>query len=155
MLSFRRVTSSDVNLLFDWTNDPETRNNSFNNEPIPYEEHVAWFNHKINDANALLLLFYNPQNEPIGLVRFDHKKDHTIISISIDKDHRGKGHSTEMLKLACVEAKKSLLTEKILAYVHQRNQASNKSFMRSGFQLEKVETVNNIISHIYTLSFNK
>ena len=46
VMQIRQVenTSEDCNLIYNLSNDPLVRANSFNSEPIIYENHVKWFN---------------------------------------------------------------------------------------------------------------
>lgn len=46
----------DSSLVYNLSNAPLVRINSFNSEPIIYENHVKWFNKVINDSNILLFL---------------------------------------------------------------------------------------------------
>lgn len=46
----------DSSLIYNLSNDPLVRINSFNSEPIIYENHVKWFNKVINDSNILFFL---------------------------------------------------------------------------------------------------
>lgn len=46
----------DSSLVYNLSKDPLVRINSFNSEPIIYENHVKWFNKVINDSNILLFL---------------------------------------------------------------------------------------------------
>ena len=55
-LQFREATSSDVDLIFTWANDPEGRRFSFHHEPIPYEDHVNWFTRKLSDDTCRIYI---------------------------------------------------------------------------------------------------
>ena len=46
----------DSSLVYNLSNAPLVRINSFNSEPIIYENHVKWFNEVINDSNILFFL---------------------------------------------------------------------------------------------------
>ena len=46
----------DSSLVYNLSNAPLVRSNSFNSEPIIYENHVKWFNKVINDSNILFFL---------------------------------------------------------------------------------------------------
>ena len=48
----------DCSLIYNLSNDPLVRINSFNSEPIIYENHVKWFNKVINDSNILFFLVF-------------------------------------------------------------------------------------------------
>ena len=71
MLTYRTAQPADARLYFDWANDPDTRQQSFNSAPISLETHTAWFTRKLADPNALLLCFTNETGEPVGQVRFE------------------------------------------------------------------------------------
>ena len=53
--SFRDVYESDGNLLHLWSNDPETRKNSFNSNFIKRKEHEGGL--KLNDPNVIMWLY--------------------------------------------------------------------------------------------------
>ena len=46
----------DSSLVYNLSNAPLVRANSFDSEPIIYENHVKWFNKVINDSNILFFL---------------------------------------------------------------------------------------------------
>jgi len=46
ILHLVEAASKDAELIYNWANDPEVRNNAVNNEPIIYENHLEWFNKK-------------------------------------------------------------------------------------------------------------
>ena len=39
----RKATIEDMDLLFQWANDPVVRKNSFSTAEISYEEHTKWY----------------------------------------------------------------------------------------------------------------
>ena len=43
-VKLRTVKKEDVDILYEWANDPITRKNSFSEERIEYITHVNWFN---------------------------------------------------------------------------------------------------------------
>ena len=53
VMQIRQVENgeNDCNLIYNLSKDPLVRSNSFNSEPIIYENHVKWFNKVINDSN--------------------------------------------------------------------------------------------------------
>jgi len=48
----RKAECADVDLLFEWANDSEVRNNSFNTVDIKYEEHKRWFENCMLDKDV-------------------------------------------------------------------------------------------------------
>ena len=79
----KAATEKDINLLFEWTNDPSVRQNSFNSAPIPFEDHQRWFHRVLNDPNTFLYILYDAE-VPIGQIRLDKPEDGSaIINYSI------------------------------------------------------------------------
>lgn len=149
IISFRKATKNDVQLLFDWSNDTLTRQNSYQSEKINFSDHKKWFHNKINDKNSLLLIGAI-KNNPIGLVRFDAKEENSTIGITIDKNFRGKKLAPKLL----IEASKVYFKEfskPVLAYIKKENIASVKSFEKAGFTYYKEEKINQIDSYVYKL----
>ena len=154
-IQHRLATAADVQLYFDWANDPTTRHQSFNSEPISWEKHVAWFTRKVTDRCALLLVFETNANVPIGQVRFERfDEDRTedvdngytgtssetidlsldkAISISVDARFRGKGIASMLIEEACEFIRKRESAIHIVAYIKPDNVASVRAFERAGF----------------------
>lgn len=132
----RHVTINDAKLLFDWANDANTRQNSFNSEPIHWDDHVNWLQNRLARTDNLMYLFVLDSN-PIGIVRFDIAKD-TVVGITISPAHRGKGLGSEILKLACNKFWETH-NKSILAYIKIDNLASQKAFNNAGFVFNKME----------------
>ena len=148
MIHYRKATIKDVEIIFNWSNDPVVRQFSFNSEPIAYENHVNWFNAKLLDDSSFFYIFSNTQNENIGLVRIENKEAETIIGILIDKNHRGKSYSSEMLLQATSAFFKIFPEKSIRAYIKNNNLASIKSFTKAGFINSQNIIINNIPSVI-------
>ena len=55
-LSLREVTAKDMDLLYEWANDPTVRQNAFHTEPIPYENHKMWFAKNLADREVLMYI---------------------------------------------------------------------------------------------------
>jgi RimJ/RimL family protein N-acetyltransferase len=148
MIRFRKAETKDVDIYFNWANDPEVRQHSYNQESIPYEKHVEWFNRNINDPAHLFLIFFDPdENIPLGQVRFvkDSSKN-AIISVSVDQHFRGKGLGTQVISLASVFFHEHDDASSVTAYIKQDNIASLKSFIAAGFVVKENCTYKNIPS---------
>lgn len=130
---FRKVTKADCKLLFDWANDPETRNNSFNTEPIEWEKHVEWFDGKLKDENCQMYI-YMDFFMPLGLVRIDGSENEGTISYSIAPDKRGQGLGTSMLLLLEKMLSKKMPSDFLLkAEVKAENKGSRRIFEKLGY----------------------
>jgi RimJ/RimL family protein N-acetyltransferase len=138
----RKAKLSDLNLYFEWTNDPATRSNSFNTQEIDYQGHTNWFSRKIDDKKALLLVFENEKNIPVGQIRIEQKTDENIVGISIDKNFRGLGLAVPMLTSACEAFFTEFQAKNIHAYIKKTNLASLNSFKKAGFEVIEELLVN-------------
>ena len=159
-IALRPVTLADTDLLFQWANDPETRQNSFSTQPILYEEHVKWMQTKLACSDTLFLIGLLPKDEncaftdqddfsvtrssvsEIGLFRLDKKEDNLMISYSVAPAFRGRGLGLRLLRSGLLyEATKCVLSAGLAkpcfyAEVLPGNKASSKIFTKLGFVRE-------------------
>jgi RimJ/RimL family protein N-acetyltransferase len=131
--ALRKVITSDIDLIFEWANNPDVRQNSFQNEEILYEDHVRWFNNKIKSPSTVMYIYlYN--NLPVGQIRFELELDKAELNYSISKDYRGQGHGKHMLALAELQLKQDHPHIKtIVAKVLPHNLASKSVFESAGY----------------------
>ena len=146
-VSYRIANAGDLQLFFKWTNDLEVRLNSYNSQPITLEEHAHWFLSKVNDGKTLFYIA-EIKNQPAGMVRFDIKDDNSIVSISVDKDFRGMGLASILLK-DCCESYFKIESKPVLAYIKSKNAASIHSFQKAHFSFLRDENFNGIESQVY------
>ncbi|MCB2340760.1 GNAT family N-acetyltransferase [Clostridium estertheticum] len=126
----KRVVDSDCKLLYEWANEKLVRANSFNSIKIDFEEHKIWFKNKLVSINSYMFIFYI-NKEPVGQVRLEKVGKIGIINYSLDKNHRGKGLSLDMIKLLNDEVNINHIKIKALVgYVKMENEASQKIFER-------------------------
>jgi RimJ/RimL family protein N-acetyltransferase len=146
MIRFRKVNSTDIDIIYNWSNDPEIRQLSYNSDSIIYEDHVRWFNARLLDTSTFFYLFFNEENETIGFVRIEKKDEEFIIGLLIDKKHRGKLYSPQMLVMAIDDFKSVHPSEEVHAYIKSYNMASIKSFTKAGFTNPQEIIIHNIPS---------
>jgi UDP-2,4-diacetamido-2,4,6-trideoxy-beta-L-altropyranose hydrolase len=131
----RRVREDDCRLLWEWANDPEVRAVSFSSESIPWEAHLRWFNAKLGNSGCLLLIAEDSAGVPIGQVRFDVvRKNEAVISVSVDRENRGKGFGSTIIRLASQKLCDLTEINVIHAYIKQNNEASFRAFMKAGYK---------------------
>jgi RimJ/RimL family protein N-acetyltransferase len=129
----RKVSESDIKLLYQWANDPETRANAFDSTPISFESHKNWFKQKLIAPNVLFFI-YHYDGKDIGQVRLDIKDDTVIIDYSIAFAFRGKGHGYRMMYLAEKKARDEYPEIKwFQAQVKYKNNASLNIFRRLNY----------------------
>lgn len=132
-LKLRDVTPSDIQLLFDWANDPAVRRHSFNQAPIPWEDHARWFQAKFDNPTTFLYIAESDA-KPAAHIRFDLADRVATISFLIAEEHRGKGLGHTVL----LKGMQQLLLVRpdvrlIEGLVQQDHKASVRSFEKAGF----------------------
>lgn len=144
-LMLREVTGKDIDLLFRWANDPETRQNAFHTEQIPYEAHRAWFVKMLADRNVLKYILCGCSSntgemQDIGQIRLSVEEGEALIDYSIDPEKRGQGFGTRMILMAEERLRESR-TDVIYCkgQVKNENIASAKAFEKCGYDMDEKE----------------
>ncbi len=139
-LFVRKATIEDAQQYFEWANDVAVRNNSFNKDQINWENHLKWFENKLLSSNTYLFIFYI-DDLPVGQVRLDFQEDFWYIDYSIDREYRGKGMGTAMIKTII----NKFPSYNIKAQVKKDNVGSLKVFEKTGFKIVSEYVVNDVI----------
>lgn len=151
-MKYRYADQNDLQLLFEWTNDPETRKNSYNKGIIEFEDHIKWFNNKMASGGCYIYIFSDDENRLIGQIRIEmmltSSIENALISISVDQKARGRKYASQMISLASLDYKRLYPVTSILAYVFKENIASVKSFINAGYTILREEIVKDIPSYI-------
>lgn len=133
-LSLRKVREEDRQLLWEWATDPDVRAGSFSSEPIPWEEHVLWFKSKLNDPHCIFYIATNGNDVPIGQARYDVDRNESVVSVSVDRNCRGKGYGSAIICLASHKLFDTSDVSVIHAYVKDGNEPSVRAFVKAGFK---------------------
>ena len=129
----RKAIHEDMDILYLWANDPETRRNSFNQHVISREEHEAWYDGMMSDPNRIQYILMDGDIS-VGQLRFDITEDVAEISYSIAPNERGKGYGHRIIDLAKHEIESEYPFIKTLkASVKPNNVASFSCFENNGF----------------------
>lgn len=148
MLTFRFANRGDAELYFKWANDELVRQYSYKNDEIAFEDHLKWFEEKLQSDKVFLYLFLNESGEPVGQVRIEINKDgKAIVGISTDKNFRKQGLGSKMLVISCENFHKHN-PKSILAYIMKTNTASYYSFLKAGFHLFSEELIEGVESYV-------
>ena len=150
MLKFRKATLEDSKLYFDWANDPDVREQSYNSNQIDFGSHSKWFKSKIEDKSCLMLVFQNEENLNIGQIRIQKENiNEALIGISVSVEHRGNSYAKEMLQIASDYFLGSNQGFKINAFIKKKNLSSKYAFEKAGFEFETEKIHENIQSFHY------
>jgi spore coat polysaccharide biosynthesis protein SpsF len=150
MLKYRKPNLNDLSIYYNWANDRDVREQSYNSQLIDFAEHVRWFQNSISNVNFFMLIFENNLGEDVGQVRIQKQGDlEAIISISIDAYHRGKGYAKEMLIISSNLFLKENENFVINAYIKNGNLASKYSFEEAKFIFREMLEYKNVYSFHY------
>lgn len=146
----RKCSLEDCDILYKWANDPIVRKNAFNTSPIPYSDHIEWFNKSLH-SNSRSIFICMKADIPIGQIRIDEENGVGVISYIVDKVERGKGIGSKMLNLVYEIINKEYLHISILkGLVKKENIASRKAFINNGYyELEEKEYI------VYTIDISR
>ena len=133
MLKLREIEPADIDLLFEWANDPLTRKNSFHSDMIQYEDHKKWFSRMISDDSVLQYIMMEDEI-PVGQIRLNLEAEKAEIGYSIAAEYRGRGYGHIILQLIKGEIRnKHPEIRKLVARVKPDNIASNRLFISEGY----------------------
>jgi UDP-2,4-diacetamido-2,4,6-trideoxy-beta-L-altropyranose hydrolase len=132
-LTIRKVEEADRHLLWEWANDPAVRNVSFSPDPIPWEQHVKWFDSKLADCNNRHYVLQDAQEIPIGQARYQLDGARAVMSINLAPGLRGRGLGSATMDLASDQLFRETNAQAIHAYVKPDNEPSVRLFQNAGF----------------------
>jgi UDP-2,4-diacetamido-2,4,6-trideoxy-beta-L-altropyranose hydrolase len=154
LLKLRKVGQEDCELLWDWANDPIVRAVSFSSEPITWEDHLRWFNNKLNSSNCYHFIAFNDQDKPIGQIRFDIDDQlQSIVSVSLASNQRNQGYGKLILQMAINKLCKRISVSNIQALIKPDNLASIKLFESVGFKQLNLSSITPINTNISVLIY--
>jgi RimJ/RimL family protein N-acetyltransferase len=150
MLKYRKATIADKIIYFNWANDPDVREQSYNSSPIDFDSHCKWFESKLEDKTCLMLVFQNEENMNIGQIRIQKENiNEALIGISVSVEHRGNSYAKEMLQIASDYFLDSNPGFKINAFIKKKNLSSKHAFEKAGFEFEAEKNYENTQSFHY------
>ena len=133
-LSLRPATLGDAHRIWVWRNDPETRQASFDTEPIPLETHDAWFRESlVLEKRRLYVIVFGGTDS--GVVRLDIEGGQAEVSIHLAPEARYRGVGPRALSALADLAFESLGIRRLSATIKPDNQPSLTAFAKAGFTL--------------------
>lgn len=135
-LRARPVSEKDIDLLFRWLNDPETRKMSFSQKPVPFEVHKKWFESVLESRKSVVIIECQEHGKwkAVGQVRLDEDDE---IHISVAPEFRNKGLGTAVLRSGIDYFSGNTKIKKIYAHIKPDNLRSVKIFKNTGFKLSR------------------
>ena len=143
-MELKIATIGDAKLLFDWANDVEVRQMALNQREISWEQHIDWFQRKLNDSRTFIYIAYD-QAEPVGQIRFDLDEfGDAEVDVHIRPGSRARGFGTLLIKLGVNKMRAKIELNEIHAHIKQHNVKSIKAFEKAGFLFRGMLEENNI-----------
>ena len=137
----RPAQPDDCEAFFMWANDPLTRMVSFSQQTIDWEEHCDWFQARLGDPDCQILIAVDFLGQRIGQVRFEKSNGTALISVSLDREFRGLGLGSRLIRQACSRVLAGEDITAIQALIKKGNSVSLSAFAKAGFgkvrELEK------------------
>jgi RimJ/RimL family protein N-acetyltransferase len=132
-LRLSRATANDTRLLWEWANEPAVRRASFRSEPIPWDDHVRWFQARLPDPRFAPYIAWDAADEPVGMIRFDIDGDTATVGVSVAAQHRGKGYAPLLIRAGVATVMRETAVSAVRALVKPDNQPSLRAFTTAGF----------------------
>src|SRR5690606_22792295 len=134
MVAVRAARPDDSRSLWEWRNDPVSRENSHSSAEVPFRDHDAWFTHSLSSARRRIYIALDENEARIGMVSFDADAKRALVSINLAPDARGRGASHPLLEAAldAFHLDRPAVVE-VIAEVKESNVASLRLFAAAGF----------------------
>ena len=132
-VTLRPARLEDCRSLWEWRNDPETREASFHTEAIFFDHHRAWFESRIGSPDLRILVVLSPEGREVGYVRFQLNGPDAEVSVALDPEERGKGYGPAAVRAASDQLLAESAVKRVVALIKQSNPASRQAFERAGF----------------------
>lgn len=134
-LQARPAEVADEQLLFDWANDPITRNNAFNPTSIELKVHRNWLTQCLTDSeNCAIFIIENEGGLPLGQVRFSKSESLCWeIHYSLAPHFRGMGLGKYLLTTAINAFQQNYTADVLLGTVKMGNTPSRRVFESLNF----------------------
>jgi UDP-2,4-diacetamido-2,4,6-trideoxy-beta-L-altropyranose hydrolase len=135
--TLRPVTQNDREILFQWANDPFIRTVSFEQKTITWHEHCQWLSTVTANQNHFCFIAITTDGQPMGQVRFtlcEGCMDMAIISVCIDRNYRGIGLGSRLIRIACKQVLAKGTVTKVRAQIKRDNIFSLRAFALAGFK---------------------
>lgn len=152
------ISADDLELVYSWRNQKHIREVMFNDQPICWEDHIAWFNRLEKAADRISLIYYL-RNNPLGIVNFslDIENEKCYWGFYIGNKAAPKGAGTIMGVAALDYIFKETNIRNVIGEVLDFNKKSLIFHEKLGFTYDGKSVINRNGKNadIYLFSINK
>ena len=134
-VGLRLATHADARLLWEWANDPVTRQASFSTSWIAWEDHLSWLGALLASPTSLLLVGVDDDGGPIGQIRFERSGTVAQVHVSVAPGRRGQGYGATLVRVGAARAFAHWSdVREIVGLVKVDNTLSARAFQAAGFE---------------------
>ena len=143
---------ADVQLLYDWQQDPGIRAASLQGGTVTWEGHQRWFEKRLRAGNCHTLLAEDG-GDIVGVLRLDPapEADQLVVSLAVTPQARGRGWGGRLLAELFRFVQQHALAKCLRAFIRLDNPASLACFARAGYQPKAETVINGQQAAIYTI----
>ena len=129
----RLLRWSDACCIWEWANDPVTRQQSFSEQIfIPWLEHLQWFETLLMDPVRWAFV-YCEAGSPVAFVRIDVVGYDGVVGINVSPQCRGRGVGARALQAVSAVCREQGQLHALIAEIQATNIASQKVFEKAGY----------------------
>lgn len=121
---------TDGDLLFEWANDPLTREMARTQDRIEPAGHVTWLASRLGSPDCRIWIALI-DDTPVGQVRLDRDGEAAEIDFSVAPEKRGQGYGGAIL--ASLHRRHAPGVDRVYGEVKDKNRPSANAFRRAGF----------------------
>jgi UDP-2,4-diacetamido-2,4,6-trideoxy-beta-L-altropyranose hydrolase len=148
----RRANPQDCRRLWEWANDPAVRASAFSTEPIPWDNHQAWFAAKLADPMSAIFIAIDGKGTPFGQIRFDRNgQAGAEVDVHVTTSERGRGLGSALICAGVEEMLETKAVRMFHAFVKCNNSPSLRAFRKAGFTYVKQVTAHGQEAYHLTL----
>ena len=136
-MNLRPADADDAKNIWLWRNHPDARAVSFSSDPIPFEDHVSWYETRLSDKDNVFLIIQDSDNLDVGYTRFLIEDDRAEISIALAKEAQGQRLGTAAILAASNRVLEQGSVHSITAQIKVGNAISERVFLRAGYRTSK------------------
>lgn len=133
--NIRPIYDDELEIMLEWRNTPEIRNNMYTTNIISLENHLKWYQNIKNNPNMNYFMYVDAQNNPSGIIAFtdiDFKNNHAFWAFYANPIAQ-KGTGSKMEFLALDYAFNQLNLHKLNCEVLSHNHTVIKLHKKFGF----------------------